>query len=149
MVRIVVFPWFLCKHNASSQSVNCLECQPIDKHLFSFNTKHCSASCLINSCKHPGFLCCSDSHSTRGPVFIQPSTCLLVTGCLHIPQPNWPLYWLILKNKALAGRSGTTDQILHTGDTSTPVSLLKLLPFAKLNNSLVKCFTNSGTFGLD
>ena len=80
---------------------------------------------------------------------ICPSEWLYLPGCLHILQPNLPLCCLIFKSKALAGRCGTSDWILHSDDTSSQVSLLKLLPFAILNNSLVKCFKNNGTCGLD
>ena len=80
---------------------------------------------------------------------ICPSEWLYLPGCLHVLQPNLPLCCLIFKSKALAGRCGTTDWILHTNDTSSHVSLLKLLPSAILNNSLVKCFKNGGICGLD
>lgn len=40
-------------------------------------------------------------------------------GCLHVLQPNWPLYCILLKSMPLAGRPGTTDWILHIDGTCT------------------------------
>ena len=64
------------------------------------------------------------------------------------PQFSQTSCLILFQSKALAGRCGITDWILHTDDTSSDVSLLKLLPFAILNHSPVKCFKNGGTCGL-
>ena len=82
-------------------------------------------------------------------VFARQNDSTSLDVCMYCSQIYHCAAWYYFKSKALAGRCGITDWILHTDDTSSHVSLLKLLPFAILNNSPVKCFKNGGTCGLD
>ena len=89
------------------------------------------------------------SFHTALHVFAHQNDCTSLDVCLYCSQIYHCAAWYYFKSKALAGRCGITDWILHTDDTSSLVWLLKLLPFAILNYSPVKCFKNGGTCGLD
>jgi len=69
-------------------------------------------------------------------------------GCLQVPQPNFPLYWVVFSSIALAGKSGTTDWISITERAGQSLSSSNSHHFEHSLASLTKCFKNNFMPGL-